>query len=370
MSNMRSKILGMLVGGAIGDALGMAVETWTPEKILEVHPEGITKYVEPIGHKWFTPETMPAGITTDDTQLTIATMKGLIAGKAKADETGSFDAYLDAIAAAHAVAMTESTAGWGKSTKEACRRIANGVHWSKSGITNEPHRGTGNGIPMKCSPMAAWYATEGQNFEKDNGKPFRFNQRLIDYTAMTHYNQLSGHACVMHTGAVYHCLWQTPEKFDQYWFADGFDATFDWDCTGSAITDDTEYEMELLEPNEDLMRTQALKLIKHGKELPTMTRDQIAELFGDGSCYVYTSLPFSYAFFLKNPHSMGTIREVVEAGGDTDTNAKMAGELIGALHGLEFFQTPENKWAIEGLKGYAELVTLGNQFCDTFGVPQ
>ena len=63
----RDKILGMLVGGAIGDAWGMGVETWTPEKIKEVHPNGVPEFVAPIGHKWFDAEKHPPGTTTDDT---------------------------------------------------------------------------------------------------------------------------------------------------------------------------------------------------------------------------------------------------------------------------------------------------------------
>jgi ADP-ribosylglycohydrolase len=44
----RSTIRGMLIGGAVGDALGAPVETWDLPKILAVHGGPITRYVAPI----------------------------------------------------------------------------------------------------------------------------------------------------------------------------------------------------------------------------------------------------------------------------------------------------------------------------------
>jgi ADP-ribosylglycohydrolase len=82
---------------------------------------------------------------------------------------------------------------------------------------------------------------------------------------------------------------------------------------------------------------------------------------------VYDSLPFSYALFLRNPRSFGSIMEAVNAGGDNDTNAKLVGEMLGAYYGLDFFLTAENKWAVEGLRCYDKLLALADRFCDTFG---
>lgn len=177
----RNKVRGMVIGGAIGDALGMPVETWTPEKIKEVHPEGITRFVPPKGHKWFDPEKTPAGSTTDDTQLTIATMQGLIAGHDNR-KGSSFEPYMDGIAQAHCTAMKATTDGWGTTTRDAIRRLQNGVHWSISGKTTEPHRGTGNGVPMKIAPLEAFYLSPAANIFKDDDA-FRFHQWCVTYSA-------------------------------------------------------------------------------------------------------------------------------------------------------------------------------------------
>jgi len=104
------------------------------------------------------------------------------------------------------------------------------------------------------------------------------------------------------------------------------------------------------------------------KEIGKNSVEEIIENFGGGSCYVYDSLPFSYAFFLRNLGSIDGILEAVNAGGDTDTNAKIVGEMVGARSGIEIFQSPENRWMIEGLREYDQLIELANEFCDCFEI--
>ena len=358
----RKKIQGMLIGGAIGDAWGMGVETWTPEKIKEVHPEGLPRFVAPIGHKWFDAEKHPPGTTTDDTQLTIATMRGLIDGKAEADKTGSFDSFMDAIAKAHCDALKETDAGWGKSTREAIRRLQNGVSWRHSGKTSEKHRGTGNGVPMKISPLGAWYATSyGANMCDANQG---FSQQCVNYSAMTHYTQMSACSGIAQAHAVYQCLWSSPDSFQKDEFIDLLCQTIWEGRLEENRGDHTFYDVSHLNETDDELQTQYEKLAFAKNNL---TSEKIDELFGPGSCYVYESLPFSHAWFVKDCSSMQVLQQVVEAGGDTDTNAKMVGELIGALHGIELFEQPENKWAMEMLGPISDqLINLSDEFCNAF----
>lgn len=360
----RSKIKGMLVGGAIGDALGAPVEMWNPEKIAEVHGGPVTKYVPPIGHKWFKVEEFLPGMTTDDTQLTIATMEGLIKGHDKA-KSGDFDAYMDAIAAEHVEEMKRMIGGWGTTTQEAVRRIANGVSWKQSGKTSEPNRGTGNGVPMKCSPLGAWLACPvGRGYEEID-ETFHFNQRCVDFSAMTHWTQISAHAGVVHANLIYMCLWEKPghivPKYVIDLIADVIPNEY-WDSKDVHIE---RYDVSHLDAcNDDLF--EALAGIKIYK-LKKMTVEDIAEQHGCG-CYVFESLPFSYAIWLRNLHSMDGIIEAANAGGDNDTNAKIVGELLGANDGIEIFQRPENRWAIDGLKDYDKLIDLAERFCDKFDI--
>jgi len=364
----RSKIRGMLVGGAIGDALGAPVETWNLPKIVEVYGGPITGYVAPIGHKWFKPDEFFPGMTTDDTQLTAATIQGLISGHPAAKAEANFDRYMDAIAQAHVDAMNFAIGGWGKTTTEAVRRIATGVHWSQSGKTNEKNRGTSNGVPMKNSPLAAWAGSpEGgmRWFEDDR---FPFNQRLVDFSAMTHWSVLSAEASVIHANVMRFLLFDEPgDKALSKQFVDPVaDVVWGWQNE----KDHKYWHTMLLDKSERTLKERMLKLARlwsDGK-LPTMTIDELKAEFGGGSYYVYDSLPFSYALFLRNPKTFNSVMEAVNAGGDNDTNAKLVGEMLGAYHGLDFFLTPENKWAVEGLIGYDKLLALADLFCETFGI--
>jgi ADP-ribosylglycohydrolase len=59
---------------------------------------------------------------------------------------------------------------------------------------------------------------------------------------------------------------------------------------------------------------------------------------------------------------------VINAGGDTDTNGKMVGELVGSLHGIDIFLQEENRWMVDRLLCFDEIVSLANQLCDLFGI--
>ena len=353
----RDKVRGLVVGGPIGDGLGMAVETWSPEKIVEVHPpNGITKYEAPKGHKWFTTDPndpdpkktyMEPGMTTDDTQLTVATLRGLNIAKTFC---------LDEQARQHVVALRANTAGWGKTTVESIKRLANNVSWADSGKTTETQRGTGNGLPMKCSPLAAYRLTlEGSRDEA-------FWQKVISYCAMSHYTRLSAQAAVIHTHAVLFNLMTDPHDFD-------IDNWLDYVCNQSFnVFEDGSAKMDHLNNGtKDNLEHEMIFLYENRAEIKTWTVDQIRERFGNGSCYVFHSLPFTYALYIQNPHAFDTILRIVNAGGDTDTNAKMACELLGGLHGLTFFESLPS-WVLDDLQERIQYIGLADEFCDTFGV--
>ncbi len=361
--DLRDQILGMFVGGAIGDALGMPVETWTPERIREVHPKGVNYYVSPVDHKWFSCET-PTGTITDDTQLTLAVAEGMIEGHAKFVETGDFEHYLDAIAIQHALAMKESVHGWGKTTIEAVRRLTNGVHWNESGKTTESMRGTGNGVPMKCSPMAAWCLTP---VGRENLKKLQFNQFLVDFSAITHFTKVSAFATIFHTTLLTWAAYQFPistlftslphtvrswelDYGDEGWYADHL------------------YQFGFDELYHNLEHIHELPLECFGPDSRSITLEQMYGEFGGGSCYIADSLPYAYMWYAHQPKLEG-ILNAVNGGGDADTNAKLVGDIVGIRNGLSYFNTPMRKWTLQGLRDYQKILEVGNRFCDTFGVP-
>ncbi|HET6297973.1 MAG TPA: ADP-ribosylglycohydrolase family protein [Kribbella sp.] len=74
----RARVRGCLVGGAVGDALGGPVEFDDGRKIVAAHPGGLRMFVAG-GDNW------PAGTVTDDTQMTLFTVEGLIRAGVRTD---------------------------------------------------------------------------------------------------------------------------------------------------------------------------------------------------------------------------------------------------------------------------------------------
>src|SRR5690242_17974514 len=74
----RARVRGCLLGGAIGDALGGPVEFEDGRSIVAKYPDGVREFL-PGGPDW------PAGTITDDTQMTLFTVEGLIRASVRTD---------------------------------------------------------------------------------------------------------------------------------------------------------------------------------------------------------------------------------------------------------------------------------------------
>lgn len=333
---IRDQIRGMYLGVAIGDALGMPVEGFTPEKILEVYPATlgkITEYLEPIGHKWFDGEK--AGTWTDDTQLTLAISNALVEDKGLNINTQIKH---------HIEALKASDKGWGKSTRESIRRLSNGVPYNKSGEDN----GRGNGVVMKITPIAAYLRYTQENKDstpeekrKDCNKVFLF---LRDLTLMTHNTQMAIVSSFSHLIALSRCLRR-----------EGPDAI----VPAVVLSSIKAQEWKLTEEIDDLA-----KRFEFLGEFEKFDRDRCIQEFGGGSCYCYNSLPFSYMFYLRDYLSIDSMYNVISAGGDADTNGSIVGAMLGAYHGTGIF--PEH--LIEGLDQRDMILKAADDFCDCFDI--
>lgn len=333
MQEMQDRILGLFLGIAIGDALYMPIETWTHQQISEKYSR-LTDYVRPDGHKWFNGRN--AGTWTDDTQLTLAIAESMIRNK-KID--------MDDIAKSHVDSwQTEGNLGFGKTTNSAIKKLAAGIHWSKSGMSHNSQLGFGNGLPMKVAPLGAFRAsaTWSKLWVEDRGD---FIKNTINLTLMTHHTRMAIDSALSHVFAVKHCLSQ---KF----------SVKDFLTEVNRGSNFLLYE-EVYDVRDKLSdRFKILSSINP----ETLTTAEIIDLFDGGTSYVYNSLPFSYAFFLRNPHSIETLYDVGNAGGDTDTNASIVGGLLGALNGTSIFP----KHLIDGLDQKDRIIDMANRFYETF----
>jgi ADP-ribosylglycohydrolase len=329
----KDKVRGLFLGIGIGDSLGMPVEGWKAEKIKEVHNR-VTTYLDPKGHKYH--DGMKAGMWTDDTSLSIAVVKSLI-------DAGGFD--MDSQVKFHVAAFKTNTSGWGPTTREAIQRLAEGVSPKVSGTWKAPNekgkaaRGVGNGVVMKLAPLAAYFKAVGAK-----GQP-NAAQDLADFTAMTHPTSVAVGCSFAHWFTVLYCLGTTPDEFNPKAFI------------FKAINASESGEKYFPETATADIVSNRMKTLEQERTVEEIVKD-----FTGGRSYVYDSLPFSYAFFLRNPGSIESLYEVVSAGGDTDTNASMVGALLGSLHGSKVF--PES--LVNGLQKREEIEAVISDFCKTF----
>jgi ADP-ribosylglycohydrolase len=351
----REKVRGFFLGTAIGDALGMPVEGQAYERIKARYGR-LEEYVSAEEHKWFKGE--PLGAWTDDTQLTLAVAEALI-------EAGGFD--MDKQAEYHVKAYQRHTSGWGGTTKEAIQRLANGTHWKESGVflpaglvrdagsgadggagggaggLKKPKtRGFGNGVCMKVGPVGVFMALQAVGLEELTG-------RLADFAAMTHRTSMAVSSGLAHALAVCRCMTSTP---------DNFSAPALIDAVVRASEAGRRYFSETLA--DDLTgRFQSLRTVTENS-----TTEEFIQSFGAGSYYVYNSLPFTYAFFVRAPTRIESLYECASAGGDTDSNASMLGGLMGALCGTSIFP----KKLVDGLHNRAAVLQVADQFSERFGL--
>lgn len=333
MVDQRDKIRGCFMGTAIGDALGKPVESLSPQHIAERFGR-IEKYLDCSSHKYF--ENDDKGTTTDDWQLTKAVAKAFIA-------TGKFD--IEEIARQHIEEFKLSVRGWGASTREAVQRLTEGVAWSDASKTTIPNRGLGNGVAMKVAPIGIYMGLTNPGLNEMLWEEHMRN--IIGVASITHRSSIGVASGIVHSLAVLKCFMTDPkDEFHKRLFIQTI--------IGGAIMGNSYYPTTL----KDNIKDRFEKLTKN------YTPEEIADpaLFGGGSCYVYDSLPFTYAFFLRNPNSIESLYDCVNAGGDTDTNGSMIGGMLGAYHGMSIF--PDH--LVNELTCKDEVLAIADQFCDKF----
>ena len=315
----KDKVVGMFLGGFIGDTMGKPVETWEPDKIQQNYGRLIT-IESPSKHKWFKGQL--GGTWSDDTQLRIAVAQAML----DVDSFEDIDVAMNAQVIRHIKAREISMDGWGGSTRDAVERLSNGVHWSESGQSSSVMRkgkptGGGNGVAMKIDPLGAYLALKGKDVFSE----------VIDFlmalNEMTHQSVVSACASAAMVMAIRDCLLTTPEKLKNN-LPNFIEDLKDASTLIENLTD--------VDDKGILGDNVTLKLMSLYNYQEYDTKKIISD-FGGGSCYVYNSVPFTLMFFVQNPLSIDALYDVINAGGDTDSNGSMLGAMLGALHGPDIF---------------------------------
>jgi ADP-ribosyl-[dinitrogen reductase] hydrolase len=260
------KILGCIIGGALGDCIGGPYEGQQMPVKLD-HQQ-----------RWN---------LSDDTQMTLATCEAI-----------SRRGYVDPSAIASVLGSwfkEKRITGVGASTLKALSELNIGGHWALVGRKGE--MGAGNGAAMRIAPLAFCL----------NPKDHKARVLIRDVCRITHHNEEA------YVGALAVAL-SVHAACEEAWTGEN-----------------------------NLIRL----VIEHLPDSSVRDRlNEIAELdqgvsiqgaavrFGCSS-YVVESIPF-VLFGVQRIRQLGfpaLLEEVISCGGDTDTNASIAGQIIGTLIG-------------------------------------
>ena len=278
---VRDRVVGAVLGLALGDALGAPFEFRRAHDV----PDPIPAFDLP----WM---GLPPGSTTDDTAMAMNLVRSLA-------DRGGFDA--DDLAARHLAWFAGGPPDVGNLTRRVLSRAATGVPaadaaravWEERG----PEVSAGNGSVMYCAPLGAAYANR--------------REELLDaapaLSALTHYDERCRTAVLAVTLAVAALVrGETAQAAVE-------------DAVGTTIDREGGEELEFLVGAVDVQR-------------PVDGPDQGFVLFTAG-----LGLQALYRVADDVPVAPDDVerelRRVVALGGDTDTNAAVAGALLGAAAG-------------------------------------
>ncbi|MBP7708382.1 ADP-ribosylglycohydrolase family protein [Candidatus Pacearchaeota archaeon] len=160
MVEIKDRFLGCIYGLAIGDALGYPVEYMKrEEKLRELGPEGVTGFTAmETNPKIRTNIAQHIGSYSDDTQMTLATARGIL--KSDIESIGETSKNI-----------AEEYVLWGQSPENnrspgttcmaGIRKMASGIDWQISGIP----LGDGCGAAMRTAPIGLVYFRKPQQLK-------------------------------------------------------------------------------------------------------------------------------------------------------------------------------------------------------------
>ncbi len=283
--------VGALLGGAIGDALGSFCEMWSRERILEV--EDLTGHYR--GQEGSAHRT--AGAYTDDTQQTLVVVESIL------DRRGVDPADI----ARRFLTMWQRSElyGYGTAFRQTMERLDAGVPWQEAASVDMPS----NGTVMKIGPVGLWHWQRGEKIRAD----------AMALCHVTHRDPraVAGALAIAHV--VGHLLTHRPMDVEEVIEVAEWSARPIHEATGEMIG-----ELRMLLEMPEQVAYEALL------EMPEGAFERGQGLPGEAPVTAVAALEA----FLRTPEDFeATIRRALEAGGDVDTFAAVAGTLSGTYNG-------------------------------------
>lgn len=283
---MQERLAGILIGTAVGDALGVPAEGLPPARRRRFWP-GAWRYRFLFGR----------GMTSDDTDHAFFVAQALLR------EPDDADAFQRRLARKLRWWLLGLPAGVGWATLRACLKLWIGVPARMAGVFS-----AGNGPAMRSALIGGYFS--------DDAAAGKLDEFVRASTTLTHTDPkaLTAAAAVARLAAwaVRHGPSKPP------------DAARVCDTLAAIAPDDAEWR--------DLVE----KLrFAHGKKTPVTTLAVSLGLEKGVTGYAYHTVPVAvYAWLLHYGDFRATVEAALECGGDTDTTGAIAGALAGATVGL------------------------------------
>lgn len=292
--NLLNKFTGAIIGSAIGDALGAATEFYTEEEIKDKFGKTVDEYYK-------ARDFLEIGEITDDSRMMLAILDSFLSSK---------ELNINEIAQNFIDWYNNDGRCCGGLCRKSILKIAKGfepikaseIVWENSG-----RKSAGNGGVMRNTPVPLMFCKD-------------FDQ-LVDATdkicKITHFDPRCVLSCKAHSIAMYALLidMDVEELISKHCL--GIDVEFD-------------------------------ELFKSAKE----NRITDFKLDGKNMGYTYIAIMVALCAIFNYDNFADPIIEIVNKGGDSDTNACVAGGLLGCKYGINAI--PNN--LVKGLYDYNELI--------------
>jgi ADP-ribosylglycohydrolase len=275
MTPREDRIAGVLLGTALGDALGLPMEGLGASAIAADFEAPVTRF-HLLGR---------TGFVSDDTEQAVLTAEAVIAGR------GDPDKIVRCFRRALRAWFLRLPFGIGFSTLRACLRLC-------VGLANSGVRSAGNGAAMRAPIIGAAMADE----------PFARRYIARQLALITHTDQRAVEGAVFVAELAAECMQAEIEQDRIAMIARAAHVVSHPELRDAIVT--------------------ACELAT--AEVPTA--DAVARLGTSG--YVVHTIGFvSYCFAITTGSPLASIQRAISGGGDTDTNAAIVGAWVGALHG-------------------------------------
>lgn len=350
-------VRGCMAGGAAGDALGYAVEFWREKQIFDTYgPEGITEYE--------TDSRSGKALISDDTQMTLFTANGLLAGATRGRMRGIAgppreyvkSAYYDWLKTQqstmrevnrHERYTEEGGVSWLLDVPELYSRRAPGNTCldaltakndnRKDYIRNPANNSKGCGGIMRVAPLALLYRP-GENY---SGGLRELDLEGAQLAAITHGHSLG----YMPAAAVTHIISRilTDENPDL-----------------KEIVLDARDMMEQLFAG-DRHQEELIRIMNLAVELSENAADDLENIHALGEGWVAEEtlgISLYCALRYKDDFSAGIIASVNHKG-DSDSTGAVTGNILGALLG---YSAMEEKWK-ENLELKDVILEMADDLC-------